>query len=206
MSSCSRLNESPAPTAAVARVALAAAMLAALYLSWSTRESVVLEKGAADFEPGSSRWMGGPAGYEFNPDVGKQGCKRHHAVGNTWGRFVYRFRVPALARVGQPRLSATLSSEHAWWSAPADWDSDVRVTVNGTLVATTRVIPDDGAGRTYTWPVPAGLVEPGKSVLVGFEVAQDAARRHGLCVYSQSMVPGVPDATVRLELDPRPSR
>lgn len=186
------------------RIVLVAAMLATVWINWSLREPLVLEKGAADFEPAQSKSTHTqPVGYEFNSGAAAGGCKRHHVVMGPWGAVTYRFQVPALARVGTPRLSAALSTEHPGWRAPADHRSLVRVLVNGETLALQTVIPDDGLGKTYTWPVPKRLVQPGAAVTVRFEVEQAARDRNGLCIYGHSMKAGVPDATVKLELDGR---
>lgn len=187
----------------IACIVVATTVLAGMYFCCVTRDPVVLDKGAADFEPALSIWTGCMPQYMFDPGASKTGCKRHHAAGDTSGRFVYRFRVPSAVRINRPSVSATLSSEMGGWNAPPDWDSDVTLTVNGVPVGTNRVIPDDGAGRRYTWRIPDYLLVPGAEALIAFEVLETAARRHGVCIYAQSMVPGLPDATIRLVLDTR---
>lgn len=197
------MSTDPATPAALVRVLLAGALMAGLWLAWSTREPLVLEKGAADFEPAESWSENHNLSYEFNRANAPLGCSRHHLVCGEWGQATYRFKVPAMARVGQPVLTATISSEHAGWTAPADWISDVTVVVNGTEIAHEIAPPDDGAGRTCSWPVPPALIRPGEAVTVQFRVAADAVHRHGFCIYGHAMAKQVSDACVRLALAPR---
>jgi hypothetical protein len=138
--------------------------------------------------------------YEGNPDS-KRGARHTHAWGANIGSFVYSFSLPSGPWISA-RLSARLSSEYAWFSAPPNHFSDVAVEINGAMHPARRVIPDNGTGRIYAWSLDPVHLQEGRNEL-GFVIKAGAPYRNGLCIYHRAVVPNERDYAILLEAERR---
>jgi hypothetical protein len=139
---------------------------------------------------GESKWDKLGPFYEGDP-VAERGATHTHAWGANFGSFVYTFSWPAGTWISA-NISARLSSEHPWYSSPPNYFSDVALVINGWAYPSKRVIPDNGSGRVYIWPVMPGSLQEGRNELK-FVVKKNAAYRNGLCIYYQAVILGERD-------------
>ena len=125
----------------------------------------------------------------------ERGTPTHtHAWGANVGKFVYDFSFPG-GEWTNVTVSARLSSEHPWYSSPQNHFSDVTLIVNEDEYPSKRVIPDNGSGDFYTWPInPAGLLE-GYNTL-SLAVKGNAPYRNGLCIYHRALDPTHTDCSI----------
>lgn len=130
--------------------------------------------------------------YEGNPVIASYGATHTHAYGRDVGRFTYHF---SLANVTSVLVSARLSSEFVFYSAPPDGFSDVTLFINNEPLYAQRVIPDNGSGQNYSWSVGSALLHPGDNT-ISFAVLPDAAYRHGVAIYYQSLVAGMENTPI----------
>ena len=123
-----------------------------------------------------------------------RGATHTHAWGANVGAFVYAFSCSPRGWT-KSRVSARLSSEHPWYSAPQNHFSDVTLVVNGREYPSQRVAPDDGSGRMYEWAIdPADLREGDNELRLS--VKRVADYRHGMCIYADPAVPGAEVARI----------
>ena len=152
-----------------------------------------------------SRWVSAASGwdrlgptYEENPAIANLGATHTHAYGNDTGAFAYRFSLPSAAGRGA-EVTARLSSNFPYYSAPSDGFSDVTLVINGSSTSLQRVIPDNGTGANYTWRIDPHLLRTGVNTL-GFAVRSDATYRNGLCIYYKAVVPGEADEPIVVQM------
>ncbi len=160
--------------------------------------TVVVRIDPSQWERGSSQWDKVGPFYEGSPDTWR-GAKHTHAWGANIGAFIYECSLPTGPWLSA-RLSARLSSEYPWFSAPPNHFSDITLVVNGTAYPATRVIPDDGSGHIYDWSLnPRDLV--GGRNEIAFVVKKSATYRNGLCIYHRAVVPNERDYPILLEAE-----
>lgn len=145
-----------------------------------------------------TRWD--KAGPFFDDDpITAKGATHTHAWGANHGCYAYAFSWPdgSWSRV---EVKARLSSEHPWYSSPANHFSDVTLVVNGNHYPSQRVIPDNGSGRVYRWSVEPQHVLAGENVL-SFAVRRNARYRNGLCIYHRALVADHEDCPIAITAD-----
>jgi hypothetical protein len=138
----------------------------------------------------------GPA-YEANPVIVASGATHAHVFGRSVGSFAYEFIRPTVIAQGA-ELSARLSSEFPYYSAPADGYSDVSLFVNNVFLGTQRVLPDNGSGAIYRWPFDPSRLRTGTN-RIDFVVSGSQAYVNGLCIYGQALAPGAVDQPITLQ-------
>ncbi|WP_344833194.1 serine/threonine-protein kinase [Actinocorallia longicatena] len=144
----------------------------------------------ADFDPRSRFSKYGPV-YEDDPSIVQKNVLSAHVYGQVTGRFVYTFTFNGVS-TGEARLRAYLSADSVQYKSTPGTFSDVEVLVNGHQVDMLRVVSDQGHGESCTVPFDSGLLRQGENTLV-FRVREDAKYAHGLCIYGESLTPGLPD-------------
>lgn len=149
----------------------------------------------AQYEP--RYWdIAGPS-YEGNPGIAQRGATHLHAWGRDVGKFEYSFTPPTV-QVCSVEVSARLSSDYQWYSAPADGFSDVEVSLGPATAELQRVMPDNGSGQVYTWRFDPSVIDSGYNVPLEFRVRSDAPYRHGLCIYGRAVAAGYQDEPIRI--------
>jgi hypothetical protein len=131
-----------------------------------------------------------------NDPVTSEGATHTHAWAANRGAYVYEFDWPA-AVPRRAEVSARLSSEHPWYSSPANHFSDVSLLVNERRHPSRRVIPDNGSGRVYRWEIDGRDLRQGRNEL-RFAISRYAPYRNGLCIYYEAVVDGEDDHPIRV--------
>jgi len=155
------------------------------------------------FDKANSSWTGSGPFVEGDRKVAGQGASFLHVYGIGSGRITYLFNISDSSVAGRTtnvKVSARLSSNYPWFTAPADGYSDVTLYFNGDEISTLRVMPDNGAGKIYTWNFGPELILYGKNAL-SFVVKSGAAYKNGLCIYYDSLTSSLDDCAIVLKID-----
>ncbi len=126
-----------------------------------------------------------------------------HVYARSAGSTTYLFNLPGEAGPWKANVTVTarLSSEFPYCTAPADGYSDVSLYLNDRWAGTRRVMPDDGRGQMYSWKFPTDLLLAGRNRLQ-FRVEADAQYQNGVCIYYESVVAGLDDAMITVLIEP----
>ena len=164
--------------------------------STSATHPITFRVSPDQWDPNGSAWSNYGPSYEANPIIVLAGATHAHAYGSGTGQLSYTLDLPSLTG-GTVTISARLSAEHAFYSAPSDQQSDVTLIVNGTNNATQRVIADNGSGQLYTWQARASDLRVGTNTIT-FAVRASSEKRNGLCIYGEALATGETDAYIEL--------
>jgi hypothetical protein len=152
----------------------------------------------SSYDTNSQPWTGYGPLYEAGPGLIKANVPNAHVYGGGSGSIDYLFEIPAFSG-STVNLSAYLSADESQYhSGAADRYSDVEVVMNGSVIGTRRVTPDEGRGANYEWSFPARLIRVGKNE-ISFTVKPDGAFSNGLCIYGEAVMPGYPNRSIRLQ-------
>jgi hypothetical protein len=165
-------------------------------------KEVRIEIAPADWLPAVSQWDKAGPFFDERP-LTDQGATHTHAWAANHGCYAYAFSWPQGSWV-TVELTARLSSEHPWYSSPANHFSDVTLLLNGHAYPSRRVIPDDGSGRVYRWSINPQHLIAGENE-IAFAVRRNSLYRNGLCIYHRALVHGETDCPIALSAKAAPS-
>lgn len=157
-----------------------------------------------DYDTRVSTWNEyGPA-FEGNDQIATLGATHTHAYGRSVGQLSYNFDAPARTDLrGLVRITARLSSELPFYSAPPTATSDVVLLVNGVQAGAAKVIADNGSGQEYSFLVNAIRIPNGPN-RIAFAVDNHSTPRNGICIYQKALVTGAFDAAVEVDFTLKP--
>jgi hypothetical protein len=150
----------------------------------------------ASYDAGRSVFSDYGPYYVADKNLAEQGVTYAHAYGNKTGSLLYDVDLEDFSG-NTAELDARLSADEVGFQGSPNGYSDVTLVVNGTTLSARRVTPDDGKGALYQWLFSAKLLHPGANI-IGFQVDPTGQFPNGVCVYGQSLIAGVPNASITL--------
>lgn len=170
----------------------------------SSSDTLTLTIEPTQFDKTNSSWTGKGPYVENNKSIADKGAIYLHTYGIGSGKITYSFSIsnPKVANDNKiVTVSARLSSNFPYFTAPANGFSDVTLLLNGDEFGTYRVVPDDGKGQVYTWQFVTDQLLYGSNSLC-FLVKASSTYQNGICIYYDSVKSGVEDAAITVRVDP----
>jgi hypothetical protein len=153
----------------------------------------------ASYDAGRSVFSDYGPYYVADKSLAEQGATYAHAYGDKTGSLLYDVDLEDFSG-NSAELDARLSADEIGFRGSPNGYSDVALVVNGTTLLARRVTPDDGKGALYQWLFSAKLLHTGANI-IGFQVDPTGQFPNGVCVYGQSLIAGVPNASIILRTD-----
>jgi hypothetical protein len=153
----------------------------------------------ASYDAGRSVFSDYGPYYVTDKNLAEQGVTYAHAYGNKTGSLFYDVDLENFSG-SSAELDARLSADEIGFKGSPNGYSDVALVVNGTSLPAQRLSPDDGKGALYQWLFSAKLLHAGTNI-IGFQVDPTGQFPNGVCVYGQSLIAGVPNASITLRTD-----
>jgi len=156
------------------------------------------------FDITNSSWTGKGPYLASDRKMADNGASYLHAYGSGSGKITYQFYISdenVKNRKTNVTVTARLSSNFPYYTAPDDGYSDVTLFLNGYDIETQRVIPDNGQGKEYTWQFMTDQLLVGDNSF-SFNVKNSSTYQNGICVYYDSLKQGVDNAVITVQMEP----